>query len=583
MGILENLARPFMPDSEIVSKEDLAAMREIAQAGKVALVDNVRINERLSELEVSLEQEGWIRYDQSTSRELSRDGLQRMVRLARLMYLSNPLINQGVNVQFNYVWGQGVSIVATEPTIDKVVQHMLNDRSNRAEFTSSQAQQQKEVELMVTGNIFFVLFTSPRGSVKIRSIAIEEVAEIICNPEDARDPWYYRREWTRYDFDPIRGIQATNIHIDYYPDWQYKPDPSTRPDAIQGYPVHWESPIYHVKTGGMSGMRFGVPEVYPALDWARAAQQDLQAYASIHQALSRFAWQMILPNSAGAVSAAKTRFSSTASSSDPHDSNPPPATASTFIRTSDVELRPMQTRGMAPDPEEGHRLWLMTAAGLGIPETFFGDANVGNHATAATLDRPTELKFESRRRLWVDVLKDLCDYAIDQNALSEFNDLKGVEEEDDGFGDGEIIIYDKDGTELDRSVKVAFPTLLERNVNTRVDAIVSAATLAGRMPANTMTPRLLAQLLLEALNVVNVNEELDHMFGEDGGLELPPPPVVAPPTGPNMPGAPPGAPAQPSKATVPRAPSAQKEAVLAEIENLRNVLEEVIAGEDQDV
>jgi hypothetical protein len=61
----------------------------------------------------------------------------------------------------------------------------------------------------------------------------------------------------------------------------------------------------------------------------------------------------------------------------------------------------------------------MVAAATGMPEFFFGDANVGNHATAKTLDRPTELKFLDRQTLWADIHQDILQYVIDQSALAE--------------------------------------------------------------------------------------------------------------------------------------------------------------------
>src|SRR5258708_6064280 len=63
------------------------------------------LEERLAELELQLEDTGWIRQAAYTERDFTRDGLRRICRQARLYFLKNPLINHGVHLQANYVFG----------------------------------------------------------------------------------------------------------------------------------------------------------------------------------------------------------------------------------------------------------------------------------------------------------------------------------------------------------------------------------------------------------------------------------------------------------------------------------------------
>lgn len=497
----------------VVLREDFKRLSEEAREGRVASAAYQQVSERLSEIEVSLEQEGWLRFDDMTSRELSRVGLQRMIRLARLMYISNPLINRGVSVQADYVWAKGLSVSARNPNVNYVIQHFMDDPNNRVEFTRLQARQYKEVELLVSGNVFAVLFANARSWVNIRSIPIEQISQIVTSPDDSRSPWYYRREWVQQEFDPSNGMIANHQHVEYYPDYRYDPKGADRLETIGTYKVNWDSPIYHVRFGGMDGMLFGVPEIYPALDWARAAHQDLQTYASIHQALSRWAWTLVMPNSPNAVQGAKTRLRSTANfASATAETNPPAITGSTFIRTPDVNMSPIQTRGMAPNPEEGQRLWIMAAAGLGVPYTFFGDPSVGNLATAKTLDRPTELKYTARQELWKDVHKDILMYQVRAIAREGYCNLSVRVDINDWGEEEEVIVDNTTGEVADLHIDVNFPSLLEKDVKERVDSVIDAATLTGKAPAGTMSPKLMSRLLLDALQVDDIDEEMKVLF-----------------------------------------------------------------------
>ena len=56
------------------------------------------LQERLAALELALEDVGWVRLGMEGEREFSREGLDRIMQIARYSYLKNPLINRGVSV-----------------------------------------------------------------------------------------------------------------------------------------------------------------------------------------------------------------------------------------------------------------------------------------------------------------------------------------------------------------------------------------------------------------------------------------------------------------------------------------------------
>lgn len=465
------------------------------------------LQEQLAELEMAIFNDGWARLGQQFESEFSREAIGQIAYLARLYYLKNPLIRRSVNVQAFYVFGQGVTIMHPDKTVRAVVEQWLADAGNQAELTRNQAMLTKERLLQLTGNIFFALFTTPQGRVQVRSIPLGEIMEIVCDPDDARRPWFYKRAWTRMVMN-AQGTLAQETLTAWYPDWRY--DPKEKPGQFGEAAVRWETPLYHLRAGGLDDMQFGVAEVYPQIDWAQAYKEFLEDWATLSRAYSRFAHKLsVQGGGARGVAAAKSKLGTTFASagSAGGETNPPPLVGSTFVAGQGVDLTTMRIGGANVSAEDGRRLLLMVAAGAGLPETFYGDASVGTVATAKSLDRPTELQMRSRQTLWADVFRDLLSFVI--RKAVQAGTLSGT------------VTEDIDGTptvtlagDVASEATVQFPPLLEHDVEEQVGSIVLAATLDGKLPAGTMDEKTLVRLLLTALGVDDVQAVLDALAAE---------------------------------------------------------------------
>lgn len=484
------------------------------------------LEERLAELELSLAQEdaGWMSLIGDGEQEFSRDAIGKIASLARLNYLKNPLIRRAVDVQMYYVFGQDVTIRADDPEVNDVIQAFLDDTKNRVELTGHQARQLKEVDLRLFGNLFFVFFPDAEtGRVRVRTIPLEQIDDIVCNPEDAKEPQFYLRAWTQTDVDGKTTRQKRA-----YVDWWYAAE--DQPDTVRGYPVDWEHPVYHVKAGGLSNMRFGVSEVYPALDWAKAYKAFLEDWATLTRAYSRFAHKLTLPSTKG-IAAAKARLGSTLGEGS-GETNPPPVTGSTFIAGPGTDISPIRIGGANVSMEDGRRLLLMVAAAVGLPETFFGDTAIGSLATARSLDRPTELQMRNRQAFWGDVYLDILNYVVLQSVKA--GALAGrIIEEPDGTPRVELPPDPETGEPREAGITVEWPPILEHDIPARVAAITDAATLKGLPVAPTMDPKTVSRLLLQTLGAGDVDALLDELYppeeeqmGEPPAVEEEPPTVT---------------------------------------------------------
>ncbi len=472
--------------------------------------NNEVLVERMAELELALEDANWMRMMFDGQQEFSRDGIRKITDLARMMFIKNPLVNRAVLVQALYVWGQGVNVKYKNPVLNKVLQAFWDDPKNRAELTSHQAQIYKEYDLRVESNIFFVFFTRPSdGRVRVRTLPFDEITEIISDPEDAKTPWYYVRAWTEQGIDKLgRRVQRSRKVL--YPDWQYKP--KAKPVKISGMEIKWDTPVYHVRTGGMSAWKFGVSEIYQAIDWARAYKEFLEDVASLMRAYSRFAWKRVTKGGKKAIAAEKAKMASTLATAGgtSTETNPSPVTGAMAFMAEGTDLQPMQVRGASISPEDGRRLLLMVAAAVGLPETYFGDVSVGTFATAKTMDRPTELAMKERQTLWTDVLKAIFDYVMRQ-ALKYNSDVKAlgsIESIDDVDVTEEQIVWNKD---VNTMLDIDFPPVLEKDVQAAVQAVITALTLNGQ-ELKLLDEQLATRLILKALAEDDVDEIMTELF-----------------------------------------------------------------------
>lgn len=496
--------------------DQIARENESLRETVTALESNQELlQESMAQLELALEDANWMRLMLAGEREFSREGIQRIAELARVMAIKNPLIKRSVMVQALYVWSQGVTIRSKNKVVNQVLQDFWKDEKNRSELTSHQALMLKEVDVQVEGNLFFVFFTRPTdGRVRVRTIQPDEIVDIICNPQDAKSPWYYKRTWTEKTVNLASGSLKSTRKTVYYPDWRYHPN--VKPTQIGKHPVQWDAPIYHVKTGGLSGWKFGVSEVYASIDWARAYKEFLEDVASLMKSYSRFAWNLKFKGGKKTMDAAKTRLNSTLGDSGTSaETNPGPVAGSTFLGSDLYDMQPMNIRGASISPEDGRRLMLMVAASEGLPETYYGDVSVGTLATAKSMDRPTELAMRNRQMMWTDILRDILNYVI-QQALkaSEENEIKrigSIQKIADGDETEEKIAWNQGVKAL---LDIDFPPILERDVQTAVQSIVTAATLNGQDLGIFNEPTV-ARLLLTALAQDDVDEIMTDLYPDE--------------------------------------------------------------------
>jgi len=445
-----------------------------------------KVQETLASLELELEQEGWSRLGGPGDREFSKEAVKNIRRLSRRAWMKNPLINRSVCVQALYVFGQGMTLTSEDTAAQKVLDSFMQSPANRAAFTGHQARMMLECLLQVQGCLYLQAHTElVKGGVQVRMLCADEIVDVIRNPEDAAEICFYKRVYQRRVDDLDSGAWSSSEVTEYYPDIAYMP--ADRRPAIGGKPVHWDRPVHYVRVGCLADQEQGLPETYQSLDWAGLYKSFLEDWASLTKALRRFAYNVKMPGGAKSVEGLRQTLDTLLNGDETVDRNPSPNVGSIFA-ASKAELNPIKTAGATSKPEEGRPIRNMVAAGSGLPETFYGDMDTANLATAKSLDRPTELKFLDRQKLWADVFEEFGRYAVRQSSRAP-------------GGEGELR-----GAETTPKVTANFPPILEHDITQTIGAIISAATLDGKTPAGTMDDETIARQLLEALGVKNADQ-----------------------------------------------------------------------------
>jgi hypothetical protein len=436
------------------------------------------------------------------------------------MTISNPLAKRGAGLRIGYVWGKGVDIAARDEDVNTVLQQFIDD--NETTLFGSQAHEENEKGLYSDGELFWAFFTDPlTGRVRARTVEPNEITDIITNPEDRDEVWYYLRryndigEQTVGSDGHITSVTSSG-RVVAYPAMGFRPrtrrqrlgDPQ-QADA-GGIEILWDAPMLHVPVNRLNGWLRGVPDVYAAIAFARAYREFLGDWALVMKSLSKFTWRLAGDNKTRAQKAAQK----VAAAAGRRPEGVPPingtntgAAGQVAVEGPGTALEAIPKSGATIDAESGKPLAGMVAAALGLPVTMLlGDPGItGSRATAETLDQPTQLETGMRRMLWSAVFDRICQYVIDAAVIAPRGRLQGTLSRDEW---DQLVVELAD--EKDRTVEIVWPDMTETPVDLAVAAIVDAAGL-GLIPDVEVV-----KLLLHALGVRDVDELVEANTDADG-------------------------------------------------------------------
>lgn len=477
------------------------------------------------DIELALQNVEWRREINLSWLEFSRWGIQQIILISRLFYVKNPMIQRGVNIASYYVFGRGCEVTSDDDAANDVWQEFQED--NKA-ILGQLGLIELEKRLFYDGQVFFAFFPdkTDSGKTKLRTIDATEIQDIITDPDDTDQPWFYHRMWTARTMDPTSGQVGTQDVEEWYPALGY--NPTVKMPEINNKKVNWDTPVYHMKAAvGVSKWHFHVPRVYAAIDWAKASTKFLESCLTIRKALSQIAMTLTTKGGQQAMEGAKQQLQTHVNSQPGNalwDTNPTAVTGSIFASGPGTTLAAFNTKGAGGDPEEVRQFKLMVCMVLDIPETFLADMNTSNLATAQTLDRPTELGFIAKQEAWRETLLVIAKYVLNTSKGATSGKLQEakrgryriIETRRVVNSKGQFVYEANPQKKADTiQLRVNFPAIREGDMAANIKAIVEAMTLdnkGGQVVG--IDERAGVLKMLEELGIDDPGELVETMYPE---------------------------------------------------------------------
>jgi hypothetical protein len=488
---------------------------------------NVGAQGSLGQLELDLQNVDWRREINLSWLEFSRWGIQQIILISRLYYIKNPIIRRLVNISATYVMARGVQMTSDDEDVNEAIREYL--QLNAVEFGHT-ALVKHHRRTKTDGNLFFVFFPDTQGAglVPTRTIDATEIQDIITNPEDTTEPWFYRRTWYAREFDQASGATMTKGREAWYPSVFLKTEVDAqnpkyqKTEKINGFDVLWDTPIIHALYGDVGKWTMGCPPAYPALDWAKADRRYLEACATLAASHAQIALTISTKGGQQALAGIKGQLATTVGpTTQVFDTNPTANNASIFAAGPGTTLSAFDSRGKGLDPKEHREFGTMAAICFGVPPTWIGDMETANLATATTLDRPTEAGFECEQEEWVELLTRILVYVLNiqmraakgklreallkRHKVSNLKEFRIIEKPKVRREDGRMVYCTeanrpapKKSTDLEISVQ--FPPIREGDLPMLMGALVEAITLNGFEAGNGIDVR---EGVKAALSLVN--------------------------------------------------------------------------------
>lgn len=490
--------RPLKALAERVLKPELSRL-DSSIRGRMTLMETT-----IADLQRELQ--GWRILSGGERQTFSRSDLATIYEQSRAACLRSAFAIRSLDIMSLYTFAQGWSIISKN--MQDAVDDITTDRHNANQLFGHEGANYANRELCSTGNLFVM---RARAEVpQFRVLPVEQFKEIVCDPDDAENVWFYLRERPkRTVFQAGTGQSEDVYHPDGGLDEQtVKLLKAEHGDKANGKTVMWDQPVSHYRIGGYHHWKWGLPPAYGALTWLAAHTRFISEWTTYVSAISRFSYKLSMKGATqDQITAAAALFTSNLVGNTTGDeTNPPHTTASTWVSNDSVDMKPFQARGMAIDPSDGKQIALMAFACFGLPAHFFGDVDQGNLATATSLDRPTELLFRNHQNFWSEIFK--TEVAAGLTAMRRTGAA---------------------GTKAEVDVRVDFPPILHHDPQQIMQALVMGLTLDGK----ALTPmfqgsefELTREILATAdIDSGTIEAVLAKVYDEKGKFRNPPTPM----------------------------------------------------------
>ena len=432
--------------------------------------------------------------------------LRRLVDTCWSMYDYDPLIRQGVDSRALYTFGQGVTIGCRKKgswgtQLSKWVNDFWFDPCNFRQFTSAASLVSCDIQLQVEGNVALFVWEE-EGMMQVRPLKTSWIESLVMSngsgPGAKKVGYVLDMGYSSLYSGGTEYFQkssAVRNHRVAYAD--IDADPEELEGLVGDVPIEYNGRIAHLKAWGRPWSGLGIPMILPALDPAQRYGGFLEDWSVVQGLFRTFALSVISKGTNKGVqdivkkyrdNSLSGQYNPALNSPDLKSSDTPVAhtlfTGMTSTGNPGTKIEAIKTAGATEGPEKARELKLLLCSAFGLPETMFGDAKVGNHATAHTLERTVDLRAQANQTMWSDFIESLLKYVARQSRFGNFQDES-------------VDIF------------VSFPPIVEHVISDHVGAIVLA------YESGIITDMVASREILQALHISDREEVLRAMYNED--------------------------------------------------------------------
>lgn len=435
-------------------------------------------------------------------------------RIRRLRH-ENPIAKQSMKLIVRAVFGRGVTYKIKDDSIREIVDAIWNDPVNQALLTSFKSMKRRFDEKLTDGEWFPVLFVEDAAPwLRIGRVKMEEITDILYDPDNDEVPVWYRREWRPKTYDPMANngqgqwnVKAGDPEVKYYRDWRVT-DEDMADIAERGLAIPEDKQaqglIYHAMVNEVrmrSGWR-GISELYASREWFRVFKDFMEDRGAMNAMANAMSVRRRIKGGPAAVASFSNRLGGVQVSPVPGDdaglvvprlTRPMAGAVYNYNEGVDIDLERVDTG--ATNAQADARLLLQAgAAGVGSNVLQLGEGSARLSA-AQMMELPVRKAYE--------------DWQAD--AANEFGEIMGF-----GVWIGKGRPEDQTPLDFVKEIAWRFPPI---NADDVVKQITAFAQWAQQIaPGNNEVRRLAIVGGMNALGIPDADQNMDEILVEEKRL-----------------------------------------------------------------
>ena len=344
------------------------------------------LQEKLSQLDMMMDNKGW-----SSVSEYDDDGpdlkqIHNTASQARNLLALNTWIKQGLRLRHNFIWQNGIHYTGVPAKSDgrsktANVQDRIELPANERNFFGEQAREKREAALYTDG---FAPYIGNDNTFELQAMPVGQISADYRNPDDSSEVWAYRRTWSHYP----QGSADPTVRNE----WIFRngfTDKRTTSiklnDKVE--PVAQDKRIFGTPVNSQTGWAYGLGDCLAAIAWVKMYRDFIVNGFTVTSAMAQI-WAVAKSSAQKGAEGAVAAINGGGVG----------RTASVGVSDS---LTPLSTAGQAYAFEKGSAIIAAAAAAIEVSAIALtaDTSNAGSsYGSAQTLDLPTRLAMEARRR-----------------------------------------------------------------------------------------------------------------------------------------------------------------------------------------